>query len=582
MNSVKTVAVVTVFLGVIYGVYQVINKDSNYVENDDPVVAEAPGDEIDVTALTAEELDAALFGGDDSDPGEEFSADDDFSMDFDLDFGDDSDSDSEPNIPPKPSSNFESERFSSDPPALKQPAQLSPDLSAPQSSTDFGNPTSIPAQFASVAKEAKQDVAELNAEFNSQAQAAVDQSTKAIENSAADLNATIDQTAQKIDQAIPLNSGFSSKAPTDLVPEAVENVASDFNQKANTIEQKVESTNDEFEKKAAELNAEMANTLEGAGAFAQNLASSFAPKVDNNQPTNNPPATTTNDTIAKPTSNSSFDSIGFAPPKQQNLNANPTENFQPQLSQPISVPTKMASIPTGSHDLAAGWDRAKLLIEQNRYREALSSLSGYYNDPRLTANERKNLLSWIDPLAGKVIYSTEHLVTSAHIVNSGNSLSSIADKYKISEELLYNINRSNIPNRTMLTPGMPLKVIEGPFNAVLDLSESRLTLFLDDLYAGHFWVSIGDVRPTIGDFYVQQKSNQGRDYVTASGTTIPAANANNPYGRYWLGLDSNLSIHSSASSGSVEDTRGCISLSPIDAEDVFGILTVGSRLQVRE
>ena len=48
-------------------------------------------------------------------------------------------------------------------------------------------------------------------------------------------------------------------------------------------------------------------------------------------------------------------------------------------------------------------------VNNKQYREVLVMLSQTYGEPNLTTAERDKLLDWLDPLAAKVIYSTEHL-----------------------------------------------------------------------------------------------------------------------------------------------------------------------------
>ena len=57
----------------------------------------------------------------------------------------------------------------------------------------------------------------------------------------------------------------------------------------------------------------------------------------------------------------------------------------------------------------------------------------------------------------------------------------------------------------------------------------------------------------------------------------------NPLGERWIGLGDRLSIHSTNNPSSIgkSDLPGCISLKPRDAEDVFDILSEGSKVVIR-
>jgi len=71
-------------------------------------------------------------------------------------------------------------------------------------------------------------------------------------------------------------------------------------------------------------------------------------------------------------------------------------------------------------------------------------------------------------------------------------------------------------------------------------------------------------------------------YVGADGRTIPANDPLNPYGGAWIDLGREVSIHGSpAIASGANETLGCISLSPQDARDLYGILSLGSDVTIR-
>ena len=74
-------------------------------------------------------------------------------------------------------------------------------------------------------------------------------------------------------------------------------------------------------------------------------------------------------------------------------------------------------------------------------------------------------------LAGTVIYSTEHQLEPARVVKPGETLETIAKEYNVPWQLLAKIN--GIPAPDQLRPGQELKVVRGPFSAVVDLHRSR-------------------------------------------------------------------------------------------------------------
>lgn len=223
--------------------------------------------------------------------------------------------------------------------------------------------------------------------------------------------------------------------------------------------------------------------------------------------------------------------------------------------------------------------KAEDLIARGNYRDALAELTTFYDAPSLSPEEQQQLINWLDPLAGKVIYSSEHELESPRIVRSGETLADIAYEHGVPEQLLNNINRAKINNPHVLRPGTELKVVRGPFEAHVSLSKGKLTLFLGELYAGHFPISLGrDPSPQPGTYYVKQIL-KGREYVAVDGRSISADSPENPYGRWWIDLGSEISIHGSAANDNA-DGRGCISLSPVDIGDLAEILSQDSRIRI--
>lgn len=225
------------------------------------------------------------------------------------------------------------------------------------------------------------------------------------------------------------------------------------------------------------------------------------------------------------------------------------------------------------------WLNATYMVEEGKYREALATLTPYYRSPDLDVSSQAELLEWLDALAAKVIYSNEHHLAGPHVVQSEHErLVEIATRHGVTAQLLANINHEEINNPDILVATTRLKVVPGPFHAEVDLARSEITVFLGNLYAGRFPFALGNEPPEPGEYQVRQK-RQDRTYY--GDRVIAAGDPHNPYGQWWLDLGGSACIHGSPTAGSPEQTRGCISLSPQDAQDVAAILTVGSKVVVR-
>ena len=229
---------------------------------------------------------------------------------------------------------------------------------------------------------------------------------------------------------------------------------------------------------------------------------------------------------------------------------------------------------------AEAWDTAQNQITDNQLASALFTLSFWYDNPDLTADDHRNLTELLDQLAGTVIYSTQHTMEPPYAARRRETLFDIANEYKVPWRLLKKINAIRDPQ--VLVPGQELKVVRGPFRAEIDLARQEMTVFVDRYYAGRFVISTGnDPSPQPGSYEVLQKKYDQQSYYTADGEEVRSNDPMNPYGKYWIGLSKSLSIHGSPLQQSPYGT-GCVSLSPRDAEDVFAILSRGSRVLIKE
>ena len=77
-----------------------------------------------------------------------------------------------------------------------------------------------------------------------------------------------------------------------------------------------------------------------------------------------------------------------------------------------------------------------------------------------------------------------------------------------------------------------------------------------------------------------QEKQRGQTY-SANGQVIAAGDSQNPYGKYWIGLNGNASIHESNPTAGANDNLGSIRLASKDAADVFGILSTGSQVTIQ-
>jgi hypothetical protein len=223
-------------------------------------------------------------------------------------------------------------------------------------------------------------------------------------------------------------------------------------------------------------------------------------------------------------------------------------------------------------------------LERGELSQALLRLSDWYGDPSLTPAERQEVDTLLSQLAGSVIWEgpPAHRLEPAHVVQSGETLQDIGEKYDVPWQLLAKIN--GIADPAALQPGQQLKVLRGKFSAIVDLSERTMTLLLDRRYAGKFAIEI-DPTTAIeeGQWKVDQKLLTpvgGGVYSSASGATedrsLLLANPADPAAQAAV-----LRGPGSSDPASPQPEGRVIRLKSTDVNDVYDILSVGSKVTIR-
>jgi LysM repeat protein len=218
-------------------------------------------------------------------------------------------------------------------------------------------------------------------------------------------------------------------------------------------------------------------------------------------------------------------------------------------------------------------------LAQGHFAESHAVLSRFYAEPRLTAEESRTLTELLDQLAGTVIYSRHHLLEQPYKVQPDDTLERIARNYEISPSLLSKIN--GIRDSRQLQPGMELKVLHGPMDAVIDLNRYEMTLFLKDRYAGRFAIGVGRDHPQLEGQYTVRDKQYSPVYFGPDRVMAPS-DPSYPLGKRWIDLGNQIGIHGTNDPRNIGHTegRGSIFLSDRDIDDVYDILTVGSKIAI--
>jgi LysM repeat protein len=237
---------------------------------------------------------------------------------------------------------------------------------------------------------------------------------------------------------------------------------------------------------------------------------------------------------------------------------------------------------------SAAWPAIQASLARNELAQAHKLLSPWYGHPALAPAEAEQVGKLLGQLAGTVVYSTEHRLEPPYTVRSGETLETIAMQHDVPWQLLAKINGIPAPNQ--VRPGQQLKVVRGPFSAVVDLRRNQLTLMVQGLYAGRFAASpLGGAMVPEGDWIVSQKEAVpatrtvygAEPRAQAAGKLIlrdAAARPDIPSGSVVIGSKEAIDVRPGPQTQTVSYP---LAVSPADAVELCDILSIGSRVTIR-
>jgi len=297
---------------------------------------------------------------------------------------------------------------------------------------------------------------------------------------------------------------------------------------------------------------------------------------------------------AMPPSSPVGPATGISPPAGMSPPGDVVRNLSPPPdATATSSAAQRAASPTDSrlqNEFTAFMAKVQKTLDEDKLAEAHSALSMLYGNPDLPAEAATQITDLLDQLAGTVIYSRRHYLERPYVTQQGETIEKIAEKYNVPWELLANINGLTPAAGSYteglkdypLPAGMELKVVRGPFEAVVHLDRHELTLVLQGRYAGRFAIGVGRDQPSLeGNYSVREKA-MSPTYYGPDGVNISPNDPRNPLGRAWIGLTDRIGIHGVNDAQCVgrNDNRGTIGVGDRDLQDLYGILSVGSRVTV--
>ena len=287
------------------------------------------------------------------------------------------------------------------------------------------------------------------------------------------------------------------------------------------------------------------------------------------------PAKFPNPAEARPISENKF-SIGRRPSNRGESNIRSEVRF-PRDRRVVSVSNQVEQSPVEPASTGSELQNIDRLMQSGEYLTAHLALSKlYWNNPEWHALLKKR----IDTTAQSIYFSPQPHYMEPYVIQPGDQLRQIARKYWVPWQYLTKLNQID---ERKIRPGQKLKVIKGPFKALVDLSDYELTIHARGYYVRSYPIGIGkDGSTPVGKFTVLNKVANPQ-YTDPDGKVIDADDPSNPLGERWIDLGDSYGIHGTINSNSVgrAESRGCIRLHNPGVEEIYDLLTIGSEVTIQ-
>ncbi len=244
------------------------------------------------------------------------------------------------------------------------------------------------------------------------------------------------------------------------------------------------------------------------------------------------------------------------------------------------------------------------LLARNKPLEARRALSRALLSGSLDEFESDRARAQLRALNERLVFSPEIVendpYAEAYVVQPNEILSKIVKDQGLAVDWRFILRINGIADARFVRAGQRLKLISGPFHAVIDKSTYQLDLYLGRapnlVYVASYPVGLGEFNSTpTGLFQVRVNSK-----LIDPGWTNPrtrqyfaSEDPQNPIGERWIGLQglgehnrdlAGYGIHGTIQPESIgrQSSMGCIRMLPEDVEIVYEVLVEGaSTIEIR-
>lgn len=179
-------------------------------------------------------------------------------------------------------------------------------------------------------------------------------------------------------------------------------------------------------------------------------------------------------------------------------------------------------------------------------------------------------------------------LTGHYLVQPGDLLSTIGRRHKVPFEILMKMN--DIARPELLRAGARIKVIHGPFNAVINRTTFTMDLYLQNIYVKSYKVGLGRPEHTTptGRWMVAPGGKMISPTWTDpdTGRTYLGSDPDYPLGSRWIALDgiegdakgrTGFALHGTKEPATIGtlSSRGCVRLHNGDVIEVYNLMEPG-------
>jgi LysM repeat protein len=273
--------------------------------------------------------------------------------------------------------------------------------------------------------------------------------------------------------------------------------------------------------------------------------------------------------------------------------ANATESSSFAPASPPSIPASGST-----NDVRAQIEAGDSALARGNLLQARISYSRALLNPSASTSDKSSLRDKLTKINEELVFGNKVTagdpLTEVYKVEPGDSLVKIARKRQLAADwrLIQRVNKLSSPNTIQV--GQPLKLVRGPFHAIVSKGDFRLDLFAGSpdepeswIYIRSFRVGLGaeDSSTPIGSFVVKKGSKLINPHWVnpRTGEKFDANDPKNPIGEHWVGLEGTgasaaykgFGLHGTIEPDSIGKQRsmGCVRMGSDDIALVYEMLS---------